>query len=349
MVNIAGKERLWILDSGAGITVADSAFIADIGLTPEGNLKGQGAGNTVQVSFVTLPSYQLGDIEFEQQKVGVINLNKLFHRVIGLDIAGILGYDFLSRFVTKIDYANQLLTIHLPDSFKYSGQGLLLDAPLKGNFFVLPMSIDNEYSGTWNLDLGAGGLSFHYPYAEEHGLLNRPGVSHVSFGAGGSMENRMSRYKTVELAGFVVPGLVVDVPMQKGAGAFASKELVGNIGNDLFRHFTLYLDYKNQQVGVEKGGDFDKVFPYDRSGVQLWYGDDERIEVFHVAPGSPAEKAGLLKGDKITSINGIDVKYFDGLIPIRKLMREKVGTVYEFGTSRDGTPGTAKLTLEELL
>ena len=349
MVNIEGKERLWILDSGAGMTIADSSFIADIGLTAEGNLKGQGAGNTVQVSFVTLPSYRVSDIEFEQQKVGVINLNQLFHRIIGLDIAGILGYDFLSRFVTKIDYAGQELTIYLPDSFTYTGTGKLMDAPLKGNFFGLPLSVDNEYSGTWNLDLGANGLSFHYPYAEEHGLLDRPGISHVSFGAGGSMEGRISRFKTVELAGYVVPDLVVDIPLQKGMGAFASKELVGNIGNDLFRHFTLYLDYKRQQVAVEKGGDFDKVFPYDRSGVQFWYDDNDQVEVFFVAPGTPGEKAGLKKGDKITSINGIDVTFFDGLIPIRKLMREKVGTVYEFGTVRDGTPRTVQLTLAKIL
>ncbi|MGD8922190.1 MAG: aspartyl protease family protein [Candidatus Zixiibacteriota bacterium] len=348
-VNVSGKERLWVLDSGAGRTVIDSSFAVESGLKPEGNLTGQGAGNTVNVSFVTLPPYRVGDIEFQQQKIVAINLKQLFHKILGLEVVGILGYDFLSRFATRIDYANETLVFYLPDKFNYTGAGTVIEAPLRGNFFSVPLTVNGEYSGNWNLDLGAGSISFHYPFAESHDLLDLPGVERMGFGAGGAMEDKISRFDSLTFAGFTLLRPVIDIPMQKGQGAFAQSELIGNIGNDVFDHFVLYLDYDNQKVIVEKGEDFGVDFPRDRSGIQLWLNDDDAIAVFFVAPNTPGAKAGVEKGDQLVSINGIPVGYFDGIIAIRKLFREKSGTELKLVIIRDNEPKTFTVTLEDIV
>lgn len=39
-----GDERLWILDTGAGISVVDNAMAEELGLETEGDLKAVGAG-----------------------------------------------------------------------------------------------------------------------------------------------------------------------------------------------------------------------------------------------------------------------------------------------------------------
>jgi len=345
-VNINGKERLWCLDTGAGMTVIDPEYAAELGLTLEGDLKGQGAGQHVDVSFTTLPAYSLEGIRFNEQNVAAIDIRKLFHRW-GMDVHGILGYDFLSRFVIKVDYANEKISFYDPDKFEYTGDGVVIDAPIRGNTFIVPATVDNKYSGNWSYDMGAGGLSFHYPYAEKNGLMELDGLPRIASGAGGSFATRLVKFKTIELAGFTITNPLIDFPMEK-KGAFGKSEEIGNMGNTLFRHFITYLDYKNQRVIFEKGDDFGKDFPYDKSGMQLVQTENNEIEVLNAPKKTPAGKAGLKPGDIITAINGIDTDYFDGLVALRKLFREDAGTKYNFNILRDSKTKEIKMTLKEL-
>ncbi len=114
------------------------------------------------------------------------------------------------------------------------------------------------------------------------------------------------------------------------------------------RHFVLYLDYKNQRVILEQGEDFGKQFPRDKSGLQILHGESGDIEVFSVPRNTPAEKAGFKQGDIIQAMNGVDVNYFDGIVAIRKLLKEKAGTKYTFKVLRNGTTKEITLTLHDL-
>ena len=344
-VNMKGKERLWALDSGASISVVDSAFAAELGLKAEGDIKGSGAGNTLQFSFVDLPPFRMKGIEFNEQKAASAGFLKPYaHRHFGFEVVGILGYDFLSRFVTRIDYASETLSFYDPDAFEYRGDGVVLEAPLMGNTFSLPVTVDGTYSGTWSLDLGAGGVSFHYPFADEHGFLDLEGIDGLGFGAGGESGKRTVEFQTIEWAGFTIRNPLIGMPLEQGEGAFRRRELVGNLGNSLFRHFVLYLDYERQQVIVEKGENFEHDFPRDKSGLQIVLNDDDAVEIVFVAPDTPAAKSGLEKGDIIESINGIGTQYLGGLLAVRDLLRKEAGTKYTFVVTRKS--GTKELTLK---
>ncbi len=58
-------------------------------------------------------------------------------------------------------------------------------------------------------------------------------------------------------------------------------------------------------------------------------------EVGQVQPGSPAEAAGLLAGDRITSVGGSPVASFEDL---QALVRDSAGTPLVFGIEREGQP-----------
>jgi hypothetical protein len=346
-VIINGRERLWCLDTGAGMSVIDTAYARELGLKIEGDLKGHGAGQTVKVGFTTLPAFAIEGINFQKQNIIAIDITSLF-RKWGYDVSGILGYDFLSRFVIKVDYANELLSFYDPETFEYQGKGEIINTPLVGNTFSIPVTVDGKYTGQWSVDLGAGSNSFHYPFAEENGFLKLKGVHRLGMGAGGHFDEMMYRFKTLEVAGFTLKDPLIDFPLQTG-GAFGGSEESGNLGNSAFRHFVLYLDYKNQRMIFEKGKDFDKIFPVDRSGLQLVVSDSGAIEVFYAAENTPSAKAGFQAGDLIESINGIDASYFGGVVAIRKLFQEKSGTRYSFRVKRGEETKELQMTLKDLL
>lgn len=348
-LTIGGKTKLWVLDSGAGASVIEAGFAQEIGLQTQGKITGQGATSTVDVSFAQMPPFELNGLSFDSQKVVAIDLNDIFRKTSGFEIGGILGYDFLSRLVTKVDYARQMLTFFDPDSFRYAGNGKTLDAPLKkNNMLQVPLTVDKRYSGPWNLDLGASGLDFFYPYAEENGLLGRPGIRRRAFGAGGVETRTTVQFGTVEFAGFALPKPQVGIPREKGTGVFSSREITGNAGNELFRHFILYLDYKHGRVIVEKGADFETDFPTDRSGLQLLLGDDGRLLAYTVAEGTPAEQAGIKEGDEVTAIDGKDLQAIGGILKARELLRAPAGTQYRLDLLRDGKPRQSTITLKDL-
>jgi hypothetical protein len=249
-----------------------------------------------------------------------------------------------------VDYANETLTFYDSEGFAYTGDGAALDAPLTDNTFIVEATLDGVYTGSWMLDLGAGGNFFDGKYAMAHGLGRPDGVLQVGFGAGGRMLHRRARYETFEFGGYPVgkPEISVSdfdpdfrVELEEGQRA-------GILGNTLFRHFVLYLDYERQQVIVEKGDDFGKSFPQDTSGLSLWR-PEKVCEVLFVAPGTPAEEGGFREGDVVVSVDGTGVEQFDGLVELRGLLREEPGTEHILVVERDGETAELKLVLRDLL
>ncbi|MCK4409857.1 MAG: aspartyl protease family protein, partial [Candidatus Eisenbacteria sp.] len=232
-VTVDCDESLWVLDSGASASVIDRDYAESLGLELSSEIKGQGAGNTVDVAFATLPPFSVRGIKFEEQQIAVIELAGLFESTSDLDVRGILGYDFLSRFVTRVDYANEMLTFYEPSQFEYDGDGTVLDAPLRGNLFAVEATVDGVYGGRWMLDLGAGGMTFHAPYAKKHDLASRDGIYGVGFGAGGQIKHYLSEYGTIGFGGHTMERPRISMAGSDGRteGAFAGHERIGNLGN----------------------------------------------------------------------------------------------------------------------
>jgi hypothetical protein len=345
-VTINSETRLWLFDNGASMSIIDADYGSSLGLKPEGEIKGFGIASLFDFSFVTLPSYQVSGIQFNPQKV--FSYKGLSSRFYDSDIVGILGHDFVSRFVTKIDYAARTLSFYHPGKFKYSGEGRIIDAPLRNKIFSVPASVDGKYTGKWTFDLGAFDVSFHYPFADENNLLNLRGVDRLSADLGGQHRERTVQFKSIELGGFEVLFPLINIPMDKGKGSNVSKEIIGNIGNSLLRHFVVYLDYKRQQVILEKGKDFDRKFPADKSGLLIGMTDEGFPEIVFVAPGTPADKAGFVYGDIILRIDGTDAGSFGGITGVRNLFLQEAGREYNIEVIRAGTKHELKLILEDL-
>ncbi len=345
-VTINSETRLWLFDNGASMSIIDADYASGLGLKPEGEIKGFGIASVFDFSFVTLPSYQVQGIQFNPQKV--FSYKGLSNRFYDSDIVGVLGHDFVSRFVTKIDYAARTLSFYHPAKFKYTGEGRIIDAPLRNKIFNVPAVVDGKHTGKWALDLGAFDVSFHYPYAEDNNLLNLKGVDRLSADLGGQHRERTVQFKSVEVGGFTVLYPLINIPLDKGKGSNVSREIIGNIGNSLLRHFTVYLDYKRQQVIIEKGKDFDRRFPEDKSGMLIGKTGDGHPEVVFVAPGTPGDKAGFLAGDIIRSINGTDAVSFGGTIGVRNLFLEEAGKEYHIEVMRAGSKQELKLILYDL-
>ncbi|MFH0781221.1 MAG: aspartyl protease family protein [Pseudomonadota bacterium] len=345
-VTIGDDTQYWILDSGASMSVMDQEYAEKLGLDIQGSIKGYGFGELFDLSFVKVPVHQVGAITFDNQKMYVSK--GLAARSYEPAMVGILGYDFLSRFVVEINYDLQQVTFHTPESFAYKGSGAVIDAPLKYRTFTLPVNIDGKYNSLWSLDLGSYHSSIHYLFAEKNGLLKRAGVEIVSQGMSGLSREMNVQFNCLQIDRFQLLRPLISIPVEKGVGATALGEVGGNLGNSTLRHFHLFLNYPEQKIILEEGKNFNFVYPRDKSGLIIGRAENNQPMVSFISNNSPAAKAGLVAGDIIVEVAGQTVGPSHPIVPLRFILRGPAGSSVPMKVQREERVLEVNISLEDL-
>jgi len=266
------------------------------------------------------------------------------------DCAGIIGYDFISRFVSEIDFDRQTLTLHDPRGYRYAGSGARIPLELAGTMPVIPMKLDGQYEGRFRVDVGSGStVDLHTPFVEEHDLLSRcaRGVETAGGGFGGSFRNRLVRMERIELGPYSWEKPIVGLSTAE-KGALASEDYAGNVGTQILDRFKCIFDYERRELILEPGARFAKADTFSQAGVQLGrFGDT--VRVMYVVEGSPAEKAGLQRDDAVVAVDGRPVLDHtpDGLQEL--LDRGAAGRKVRFEIVRDGKRQKRTVVLRAML
>ena len=347
---IAGYDRevLFLLDSGAGMTVIDSSIAAAMNLPHGGTMPGAGAGGMANFSMTRIPALTIGGIEFSEQTVVSFPVSDLLKKLEETEIGGMLGYDFLSRFVTRIDFERKVLSFFEPDSFSPPGGETVLEAPLIHNIFSLPASLDGA-KGAFYLDTGANSSLLHGSFADRAALAEgRRTLPTAIRGAGGEETAALCRFDSLNIGGITLARPVLAITRgEKGISALENVD--GIIGNDILERFTVTLDYRKQRVLLRKNARFGESFYRDRSGLELARKEDNRIVVVKVLAGSPAGKADLRPGDILAKVAGTKTQRFKSIQEIMSLFEAKDGTTYSIEITRGGKKKVVSLTLAEYL
>jgi membrane-associated protease RseP (regulator of RpoE activity) len=301
------------------------------------------------VRLVKLPGVILGDLIIDSVSAATIDLKPLT-RYEGMPIEGILGYDIFSRFVVKIDYENQKLTLYEPSSFEYKGKGEVLPITLETSHPHIKAKVDGEYEGTFVIDTGArSSLVLHSPFVQKYDLLAKTGKKINAFsgiGVGGKAMGKVTRVESIQIGSFKIPAPVTQLSSAE-KGAFSSEKIDGNIGGGILKRFTVIFDYPNQRMILEPNHNFEFEDDFDMAGLWLTKeGDTTKVDF--VVKDSPADKAGIKEGDLVVKINGQSTK--DLLLrDIREILRSGQGKKVSLTINAEGKEKTVELKLKKLI
>ena len=312
-----GPPDHFLFDTGASVTVLDSAWASEHGIRTSGRMQAAGAGASGGATFATLDSLRIaaanGDgIALRDVKVAVLDVNPSFEPMFWRRMAGVIGYDVISRFVVTIDYDDSVLVLHDPDSYRYTGVERPLPMVMNGTVPALKGTLDGTDHGLFRLDVGSSStVDVHTPFARAKGLRHRMGRTHEvdGVGFGGSFTMILGRLRGMSLGPYEWDDPIVSLSTST-EGAFASEEFAGNIGNRILERFRVTFDYQRRTVVLEPGrryGDRDRL---TRTGVLLTRVAGV-VRVGSVLPASPAARAGLFEGDQVLSIDGRTVGDWD--------------------------------------
>ncbi|HEX8734972.1 MAG TPA: aspartyl protease family protein [Pyrinomonadaceae bacterium] len=238
---------LFGLDSGFEQTAIATKQAKALNLKTYGDSQVTGGGEqTEDFSFTKDVSFDLPGVNFKLKEIGVLALN--FPALAGGEsIAGILGYDFISRFVVEIDYAGKVINLYHPQSYRYRGRGEILPIKIIDNYPSVRATVRlpglAPVSGMFVIDTGAGNdIFFHSPFVRRYKLLNskQETAEAATLGIGGTSKIRIGRANEIRLGRTVIanPGVHFSLAT-KGDSATALS--AGHIGNGVFRQFKLVI------------------------------------------------------------------------------------------------------------
>lgn len=305
----------WILDTGADQEVINAARLDNFGLRTYGKSATSGGGNSAEYDYAGGATFTMPGVTVRNQHVAVIDQTGLEH-ALGMPLGGLLGYDFISRFVIEIDYEKKLLTLHDSRTWQYKGRG-----------HILPIVFDEGIPFTDGL-IAAGGeripaylvvdfgaqetVTLTSPFVKTHDLVrlaqtsstvNRPAGLESQFFAQNNVRGRIDELTLGELR-------VSSIPINMSVntkGAYASVNFAGTVGEGIYRRYHVFLDYARDRIIFEPTPEASQPFPERTTyGLSvLASGPDlHTYTVSSVRPGSAAEKDGFQKGDIVAALDG---------------------------------------------
>jgi len=314
-VRIAGspEDLNFIVDTGS-LTVIDQQtakrFTFKESVTNE--IK-DSSGNKKEVRLVQVEKISVGNVTVSNCAAAIVDLKKLSPK-----IDGVLGSNFLKFFRVKIDYQNSTLTF-LNDSTNQEVEGALTLPMWKNMRFGFAPTMKCELDGAVRVDCmvdtGHGAIASFplsiidkLPHFKSGEYIGSNGV----IGAGIFGRDKESYLvKTDKIAS---GPLVID-----NATVVTNNFDLMTLGYAYLKNFLVIIDYPNSVMYLKQYPDHS----LDNRMLSFGFGlsrEKEKTTVTGTWKGSVADKAGLLAGDELVTLNDKDAASLS-FLDIMQLMK----------------------------
>lgn len=343
----------FIFDSGAGVSVIDSAFASKSGIDLSVTATSEKTGmpyRKATISTLEMPGVVIKDLNIRAMDLQQLTL------LTGHPIDGILGYELLKEMVVEVSYCKKQVSMYDPSMFRYRGKGEKLDVTFANNWPVVEMTFrqDNGKVRKGKVLIDTGSMM---PVS-----LNEPGFCYPTMpsplsagitGTGpGGVLGRIDKVSFGDLSvNNVYAGLPSEInPEEVNPISKAVAEAgIGLVGGPLLCRFNLIFDYNRTQIIFEPTTYLDYEFRPELLGAAvLATGKDYKgFQVFVVAPGTPAAEAGLQPGDEISGIDQYSANQLT-LWTMKQLFRES-GKTHMISVKRQGQDLKIPVTLKTVI
>ncbi|MGE5605590.1 MAG: aspartyl protease family protein, partial [Bacteroidota bacterium] len=301
-INDLEHEYRFLLDTGASITVVNPRIAAALCFKKTAEMEVRDGFISKKADVVRIEELNLGEITVENCGAVIFDMGKI-EADLALKIDGIIGSNFLSLFVVRIDYSKKELVFTansdgIDDEIE-KGHRIPLVKETTGLVFA-PLTIAGvESPFKAEIDTGAtASLLIPMHYLEEFKpVLNSKIVrclGVLSGGAFGESDGSISRIGQFKLGELSIENMVVKFENRKNDFVI--------LGNDFLSRFIVIINYpKNEMLLLPLEG---QTLETNVSNFGFYTKQNEtgQIKITGLYEGLTAEQAGLRVGDAILRV-----------------------------------------------
>lgn len=310
------KRLLMLVDTGAAMTLLETAYETKLG-PAVGRTAIRLTSGESSVHCRRFADARISNMTLTEEGVaGTMDLAQI-RDASGYDIDGILGVDFLQRFVVQFDFdAGKLRFLSAVPAD--SGTKLQMHYTPDGLPAVLAF-VGNDTSAWFIIDTGCQGFNrcqdSTFSEAVGRGAIHRvqrqDGIGPALRSADGQLNARVGFADRLTVGPFEHEMTVI------GSGSF------NVLGLDYLSRYLVTVDFPGAAIYLKRGWRFDRYELADTCGLQI-IRKASRYVVTVAAPGSPAEAAGLNVNDVIYSIDRANARDLS-LFEVRELLSQDGG------------------------
>lgn len=249
---VNGKDIPWLmLDTGNGALTSLTSATADrLNLPSFGGTTAIGAG-TIKTRFRQVDQFALGPAEVADTVVMELpqEFADLVSRRAGVEIAGVLGWDFLFRAVVEIDYEGGVVNVH--DSARYHLPAGTSWEPIHFNSRMpcVKGTFEGKHEGLFMLDTGhQGRLTMHAPAVRRLDLLkDRETTTRTFAGIGGEEVVRLGTASEFRVLGRSNKSMNVGLATEL-SGLSSDPYTLGTFGLAALGPGRVVFDYPNRRI-----------------------------------------------------------------------------------------------------
>ena len=343
------KPALFIFDTG-GHNILTPETAKALSVASMGSQTAAGGGESVALSGVAVAkSITVGGATLANQPISVLQFGP--PGVEGVDEAGMIGYEFFARFITRFDYGRHTITFFDKRYFDPKDAGVAVPIRLYHQFPEVLGSYDG-IPARFGIDTGSRmTVMLTGPFVRAHHLREKTtgGVEATTgWGIGGPSRSIVTRGGVVKLGKVTIARPLTAFSTDTG-GAGAAEAFPNNIGGGLLKRFVVTFDYDHNLMYLKPvRGSVADLDSFDRSG--MWINRSAAgFKVVDVAKGGPAEAAGLKAGDQIVAVDARPAAGVD-LVGLREALRDDApGTVLTLAVKRDDGVKDVRITLRNMI
>jgi PDZ domain/Aspartyl protease len=313
----------FILDSGVKTTLLTELPAGDsLDLKVAKKMIITGLGNSEpSIAYHTFNNtINLKGIKGMNQDILVLEEDKLFlSKSLGMDVNGLIGYDFFKSFIVEIYYSRRKLIIRKPGDLKLKQKMSRIPFEIKNKKPYIQAEIkinDKILKKEFLVDLGASYACSVYDFLDDEINIPEPNAKSVlGKGLNGQIHGILARINAIYIGGYTLESPLIAFPDSNSIDArMGQYSHVGSIGSEIMTRFSIIMNYPGKEMYIRKNQFFKKPFTFNTSGIEIItpFPGLPIYEVEYVRKGSPADLAGIKRGDVIKEINKTPV-YKKGL------------------------------------
>lgn len=353
----------FIYDTGAEHTILTKREISDVlrvQYDREFRVKGADMKSDLVAYLARNIRLQLAGKEMVHSYEDILVLKEdyfRFEEFAGVDVQGILAGRVFSHYLLKINYQRKVLTLYERDSYQPESHGFAT-MPVeifRNKIYVhtkVQLSPDSSAAVKLLLDTGAGMPLMLFD--NTHPLIHPPAnaiPANIGMGLGGYLEGYVGRVSDMKLAGYNHQNVITyfqEIDTSQDLTYLYGRN--GLIGNSILNRFQIVLDYTGETVWLKPNKYFKKEFVYDRSGLSIIASGQylNYFTILNVLPGSPADEAGILAGDRLIRVGWLPAT-LRTLSDIQSTLQKKPGKKIRVVVKRDGKIIKTQIVLRDLI